>query len=105
MESGYMFCALIVPELNPPLVCASLWGPVWECSGRGRDSGMSDLSAWRLADGSSCIFWSHGDPGVHFSEATAGSIFGTLGPQLTLGSNCQVSAPEHKRRVQTGPDW
>lgn len=96
MEGGYIFCELIVPELNPPLVCASREGPVWECCERGQDPGMSDLSAWRLANGSLCIFWSHGDPGAHFSEATAGSILGTLGPQLTLGSNHQVSAPEHK---------
>ena len=96
MEGGYTFCELIVPELNPPLVCASRGGSVWECCAWGQDSGMSDLSAPRLADGSSCIFWSHGDPGAHFSEATAGRILSSLGPQLTLGSNYQVFAPEHK---------
>lgn len=37
-----------------------------------------------------------GDLGVHFSKATAGGIFGTVGPRMTLGSNRKVSAPEHK---------
>lgn len=92
---------VIVPDLNLSLVCAP--PPrrgsvgVW-CAG-GQDPRMPILPGGRAAIARRASVGLRGLFGAHFSEATAGGIFGMVRPQLTLGSNRRVSTPEHMARA------
>lgn len=73
-----------------------------ECGGvvcEGQDPRMPILPGGRAAIARRASVGLRGLFGAHFSEATAGGIFGMVRPQLTLGSNRRVSTPEHMARA------
>lgn len=76
----------------------------WGAGGRAREAGMPDLSAGRVADCLLCVSCSRGDLRVHFSEVTAGGIFGPVGLQLTLVQTTKFLPQSIRAKPQAGPD-
>lgn len=68
-----------------------------------RNSRMPVLSAGRAASGSWCVGRSPRGHGGHFSQTTAGGIFGMMGPQLTLSSNSKGQGTLAGLHWQPGP--
>lgn len=90
---------VIVPELNPPLVCASprMRVGVQHAGGRIQERPCVPWRGQQIPPPAS------EGTGVLFSEATAGGILGLRGPQQTPDSNCQASALSIRAGPPAGP--